>query len=228
MSNIVCCCDFGDCEMLALHRRNAVLSTLCGLRVFPEVVDAANVMQASWRAANRRRTRRRFEQDRRKLFQRWLEAAAAIGVASRKRAATYIQRIYRGRNIRRLPKVRLLRKYIALSQTRLPVFNGLWPGIGAVSDSEHRGDNSSEATADTMYSSDDMDVDDDYPPHNSHWSHSQSTRTPSPNRHHWSHSQSTRTPSPNRHHSHAEWTRTPSPKLCFTSRRARTCAPSAM
>lgn len=154
-STIVCCCDFGDCEVLLLHRRNAVLSTLCGLCVFEDVVHAAISLQVSWRAVRWHRARRRIRLKRRQLCLKWLEIATAVGAKTRERAATRIQRMYRGQVVRRLPEVHLLKKYIALTRTRLPVFNELWPGIGIAHDA------SSEA-ADTECSSiaDDMDVDD--------------------------------------------------------------------
>lgn len=165
-NNIVCCCDFGECAILTLHNRNAVLSTLCGLRVFDEVVRATVSLQVAWRAVHRRRIRRCHERNRRHVFQKWLEAAAAIGAATRarrSRAAVCIQQVQRGRQVRRLPSVCLLRKYMALraqlTRTRLPAFDALWPG----SWSEHCDeDELSETSTTKTYSSDaePMDIDD--------------------------------------------------------------------
>ena len=106
---VVCCCDFEECDVSNLIRRNQVLSTMAGTHTFPHVIDAVVKIQARSRGNLLRCDKHIFDHS----VNIFLNSCKTFLIRNKflkmKHAAINIQRIARGHNIRSGPFFRLFK-----------------------------------------------------------------------------------------------------------------------
>ena len=112
MEVIVCCCDNADCTAHRWIKREQVLETLSGLRVYDHIVDACVHIQAWFRGFCCRRDRNIIDAAAARFMMRWRRRMSARRTIVRERSVRRIQCAFRGWRERRTRFGRLLSRYM--------------------------------------------------------------------------------------------------------------------